>query len=177
MPPPAAPDRVIQSACQPGANFPHELFLPHRFVPDNHSELVCLCIHRIALVQYARKLGRFLWMNCHAKRMECVQLAGAVVRRGVVWKREQAGRTLHTLRAVRLPLCHVAPGAIPTRLHPEGAVSATFFRTQLLETFRPQATEFKRCRPKKPFERLGCLFATFRVRGFAPGGSNAPERR
>ena len=29
-------------------------------------------------------------MNCHAKRLECVQLAGAVVRRGAVRKREQA---------------------------------------------------------------------------------------
>jgi hypothetical protein len=34
-----------------------------------HSELVRLCVHRIAMLQYARKLRRFLWMNCHAKRL------------------------------------------------------------------------------------------------------------
>src|ERR1035438_3120859 len=51
----------------------------------------------------ARKLQGFLWMNCHAKRLECVQLAGAVVRRG--WS--ESGSKLHalqTLRAVRLRL-------------------------------------------------------------------------
>jgi hypothetical protein len=45
-----------------------------------------------------------LWMNWHAKRLECVQLAGAVVRRG--WF--ESGSKLHalqTLRAVRLRLC------------------------------------------------------------------------
>jgi serine protease Do len=54
-------------------------------------------------------------MNCHAKRLECVQLAGAVVRRGTVRKREQAPRTPNASRssvaalprwvfALRLPL-------------------------------------------------------------------------
>jgi hypothetical protein len=41
-------------------------------------------------------------MNCHAKRLECVQLAGAVVRHG----RFESGSELHalqTLRAIRLP--------------------------------------------------------------------------
>jgi hypothetical protein len=54
-------------------------------------------------------------MNCHAKRLESVQLvqppqccyegrAGAGARRGAVRKREQAPRPLQTLRAVRLQL-------------------------------------------------------------------------
>ena len=51
---------------------------------------VCLCT---AILQFARMLRRFLWMNRHAKRLECVQLAGAVIRRGAVRKREQAPRT------------------------------------------------------------------------------------
>ena len=42
-----------------------------------------------------------LWMNCHAKRMECVQLAGAVGRRG--WCESGSKlRAVQTLRAVRL---------------------------------------------------------------------------
>ena len=72
-----------------------------------------------AIVGIARKLQGFLWMNCHAKRLEYVQLvhppqccyggrAGAVVRRG--WS--ESGSKLHalqTLRAVRLRLCILAP--------------------------------------------------------------------
>ena|ERR1035437_153513 len=60
-----------------------------------------------AIVEIVRKLRGFLRMNCHAKRLECVQLAGAVVRRG--WFK--SGSKLHalqTLRAVRLRLCRVA---------------------------------------------------------------------
>jgi hypothetical protein len=57
-----------------------------------------------AIIEIVRKVRGFLWMNCHAKRMECVQLAGAVVKRG----RLKSGSKLHalqTLRAVRLRLC------------------------------------------------------------------------
>ena len=45
-----------------------------------------------------RNLRRFRWTNGHAKRLECVQLAGAVVRRGEVQKREQAPRTPNASR-------------------------------------------------------------------------------
>src|ERR1035437_6631153 len=60
-----------------------------------------------AILQYARKLRRFLWMNCLAKRLECVQLAGAVVRHGAVRKREQAPRTPNASRSslAALPRC------------------------------------------------------------------------
>ena len=34
IPPPAAPEPAIQSASQPGPNFPDEPFLPHRFILD-----------------------------------------------------------------------------------------------------------------------------------------------
>src|ERR1035441_4338401 len=49
-----------------------------------------------------------LWMDCHAKRLECVQLAGAVVRRW--WSVSGSKlRALQTLRAVRLRFCILAP--------------------------------------------------------------------
>src|ERR1017187_9796574 len=61
-----------------------------------------------AIVGIARKPKGFWWMNCHAKRLECVQLAGAVVRR---WWSESGSKlhALQTLRAVRLRLCILAP--------------------------------------------------------------------
>src|ERR1035441_3247077 len=45
-----------------------------------------------AILQYSRMLRRDLWMNCLAKRLECVQLAGAFVSCEAVQKREQAPR-------------------------------------------------------------------------------------
>ena len=56
------------------------------------------------IVEVDLKLRGVLWMNCHAKRLECVQLAGAVIRQG----RFESGSKLHalqTLHAVRLRLC------------------------------------------------------------------------
>jgi hypothetical protein len=61
-----------------------------------------------------QKTRIILWMNCHAKRLECVQLAGAVVRRGGF----ESGSKLHalqTLRAVRLRLCRAALVFPPAR--------------------------------------------------------------
>ena len=49
----------------------------------------------------------FLWMNYHAKRLECVQLAGAVVRQDS-FKSGSKLHALQTLRAVRLRLCRTA---------------------------------------------------------------------
>src|ERR1017187_9741650 len=46
-----------------------------------------------AILQYSRRLRRCLWMNYYAKRLECVQLAGAFVSCEAVQKREQAPRT------------------------------------------------------------------------------------
>ena len=61
-------------------------------------------ILRTAIVEVVRKLRASLWMNCHAKRMECVQLAGAVGRQG--WCESGSKlRAVQTLRAVRLQLC------------------------------------------------------------------------
>src|ERR1017187_4783807 len=59
------------------------------------------------MLQHARKLRRFLWTDYHAKRLECVQLAGAVIRRGCF---ESGGKlhALQTLRAVRLRLWRAA---------------------------------------------------------------------
>src|ERR1035437_1920809 len=54
-------------------------------------------------------------MNCPAKRLECVQLAGAVVRHG----RPESGSKLHalqTLRAIRLRLRRAAAIAPPSLL-------------------------------------------------------------
>src|ERR1035441_6221859 len=58
-----------------------------------------------AAVEVVRRLRGLLWMKCHAKRLECVQHAGAVVRGGVVRKREQAPRTPNASRSsvVALP--------------------------------------------------------------------------
>ena len=46
-----------------------------------------------AIVEIVLKLRGLLWMNYYAQRLECVQLAGAVVRCEPVLKREQAPRT------------------------------------------------------------------------------------
>src|ERR1039458_8813301 len=51
-----------------------------------------------AILQYSRRLRRCLWMNCLAKRLECVQLAGALVSCESVQKREQAPRTPNASR-------------------------------------------------------------------------------
>src|ERR1035438_1652402 len=50
-------------------------------------------------------------MNCHAKRLECVPLAGAVVRRGTVRRREQAPRAPNASRSsvAALPCRALAP--------------------------------------------------------------------
>src|ERR1017187_4513871 len=45
-----------------------------------------------AILQSARRLRRCLWMNCYAKRLECVQLAGPSVSCEAVQKREQPPR-------------------------------------------------------------------------------------
>src|ERR1035441_4643006 len=51
-----------------------------------------------AILHYSRRLRRDLWMNCLAKRLECVQLAGAFVSCEAVQKREQAPRTPNASR-------------------------------------------------------------------------------
>src|ERR1035441_10588861 len=51
-----------------------------------------------AILQYSRKLRRSLWMNYYAKRLACVQLAGAFVSCEAVQKREQAPRTPNASR-------------------------------------------------------------------------------
>jgi hypothetical protein len=51
-----------------------------------------------------RRLRGFLGMNCRAKRLECVQLAGAVVMPGGARKREQAPRTPNASRSSGAPL-------------------------------------------------------------------------
>ena len=61
----------------------------------------------LRILQYARKLQKFLWMNYRAKRLECGELAPALGRRR---PSESASKldALQTLRAVRLRLCTVA---------------------------------------------------------------------
>src|ERR1035441_3793171 len=51
-----------------------------------------------AILQYSRRLRRDLWMNCLAKRLECVQLAGAFISCEAVQKGEQAPRTPNASR-------------------------------------------------------------------------------
>ena len=90
-------------------------------------------------------------MNCRAKRLECVQLAGAVVRRGEVQKREQAPRTPNASRSsvVTLPRynfvliqlrflvsCRPAPNPAPGRADRQGQVSG---ETQLAPEFADRA--------------------------------------
>ena len=60
-----------------------------------------------AIVEYVRRPREFLGMNCRAKRLECVQLAGAFFGRGPVQKREQAPRTPNASRnsVVAPPRC------------------------------------------------------------------------
>ena len=58
-----------------------------------------------AIVEIVLKLRRFLWMTCHAKRLECVQLAGAVVRRG----RLESGSNLHALQTLRAAKAEATP--------------------------------------------------------------------
>ena len=53
---------------------------------------------RNALAGILRKLREFPGMPCRAKRMECVQLAGAIVSPMAVQKREQAARTPYASR-------------------------------------------------------------------------------
>ena len=79
-------------------------------VPPWFSPAAFLGALRSAISQLARGLRGFLWVNCHAKRMECVQLAGAVVRRGLGRKREQAPRTPNASRnsVAALQLCVLA---------------------------------------------------------------------
>src|ERR1035438_9528132 len=58
---------------------------------------------------------RFLWMNCHAKRLECDQLAGAVLR----WRRLESGSKLHALQTLRA----VNPHGTPQCLGPPSGAS------------------------------------------------------
>src|ERR1035441_7613520 len=68
-----------------------------------------------AIVKLARRLRALFWMNCHAKRLECVQLAGAVI------KREQAPRTPNASRssvaAVLLCVLFLSLSFLPLALH------------------------------------------------------------
>ena len=70
----------------------------------------------LAIVEIVRKLRGFLWMNCHAKHMECDQLAGAVEGCHAPESRSKL-RALQTLRAVQLRQCLLAamryPGVLP----------------------------------------------------------------
>src|ERR1035437_6121632 len=77
-----------------------------RGLSGNNSTQPQLDADRDAVVVVVRMLRGLLWANFHAKRLECVQLAGAVVIPGCF----ESGSKLHplqTLRAARLPLCHV----------------------------------------------------------------------
>src|ERR1035441_499682 len=58
-----------------------------------------------------RNRRRFWWMNCHAKRLVCVRVAGAAVRRGTVRRREQAHRAPNASRSsvAALPCCALVP--------------------------------------------------------------------
>jgi hypothetical protein len=73
-------------------------------------------------------------MNCHAKRLECVQLAGAVVRRGAVRKREQAPRTPNASRSSVAAWQRYVLRVLCTAVHPNHSFSRGFFvRTQKID--------------------------------------------
>src|ERR1035438_231680 len=57
----------------------------------------------------------FLWTDCHAKRLECDQLAGAVLR----WRRLESGSKLHALQTLRA----VKPHGTPQCLGPPSGAS------------------------------------------------------
>jgi hypothetical protein len=64
------------------------------------------------------RLRSFRWRNCYAKRLECVQLAGAVARCGAARKREQAPRTPNASRisVAASPRCQVSVVAVGMEL-------------------------------------------------------------
>jgi len=89
-------------------------------LPLSSNRTLCSTLHLCtAILQYARKLRGLLRMNCHAKRMECVQLlhppqrccggrAGAVLTHGGVESGSKKLHAVQTLRAVQLRLCSFA---------------------------------------------------------------------
>ena len=62
---------------------------------DSHRYLSIVCS---AIVEIVLTLRRFHWAKCDAQRLECIQLAGALVRHTSVRKREQAPRTPNASR-------------------------------------------------------------------------------
>src|ERR1035437_8234911 len=97
-------------------------------------------------------------MNCHAKRLECVQLvhppqccyggrAGAVVRRGEDQKREQAPRTPNASRGAAAPL-HLCALALSRPLYAASTGLAVRSRSSLSSTAaRSGRTRSRRAAP------------------------------
>ena len=67
-----------------------------------------------AIADVGRKQREFLWMNCHAKRLECVELAPALAPSPY----DSASKlvALQTLRAARLRFCRSTTLCDPLRL-------------------------------------------------------------
>jgi hypothetical protein len=109
----------------------------------------------IAIVENVRKLRRFLWMNCYAKRLECAELAPALVRPR---PSESASKldALQTLRAVRLRLGRAAflRTGMSALLHVGSLCGPTAPRNS--GSVRPSATLRSRC-SSSSFVRLSRL--------------------
>ena len=80
------------------------------------------------MLQYARKLRKFLWTNRHAKRLECVELAPAL-EPSPPYDSASKLDALQTLRAVRLPFWRAA---LHSPLHPRYHRPATWLLAALV---------------------------------------------